>query len=888
MLDGNATTPRDLNGGATGQRRNTVNRRHSPSVASMDQPQIKPPVVDGPELSLDELNRKFEGIRKEIDDTLSLYAKDEAEFQQQEKELKDEKERKRQLLKEKEEQTTQLKASMRSTMEQMRAAEKERAKKEQQLKDKETKKSKVRDSIAKLENDIERMKKDREGFESQKTELEEKRDTDVHKLDETNAELQEKCAELEAELKDKGKQLQDLKAAREQLPGGNDEQWKESDAQIRRDWEGKRKELHTQLVAETKKSHQLDQHLRVIGEQLNIQAQSGLAYFGQPDPTALEFDPSASSQLKHESQNSTSLGNINMPSPSDQFAIPDANFHASTGLSRAGFAPGLFMDISADGPSDPPTEAELRAGAGPLSPTAHALLPSDIFDDAEGLDSRQQQSPFLPEAITADEDDPQSPASSAQSRSLFSSPQGSSQNLPFPQYADNDGRSFTLNASPTAPPASGHRLTSLLSTFQRNRAARPTDEDGPPIGTLKAGQSQSFPRGTDEQEILANRRRLSFSWMNRHSAIEGSRANPVASSKPFSARRLNPFTSSAGALMPEQDNLGSRPPSIASSDLPRPSTDSGSIWGVPRDVASLTKNQFWSPNENRWTSRSNSRRPSIHGSPAVLTTTLASADDEILDDDDLMDPQTSPSQVGVIGSRPPGHSFSSMSQRLNPNAPTFMGNIFRKDKDKEIVVDKTRIKDKDRQKESTRDVHTPTIETSYNLGDSPTESRVSRDGFSVCTQPSVTESHESLPLDAAASNSMSDLNTTHSKDPENVVKKLFRKGSSSKFSFSSRLGKDSGLFKKGPGSATYSEKNMSAEHRSSIGDLDDLGEDISQLGRSYDSVASSPSLGPPSSKGKDTKEGRMSTWRFSIMKKGKDTPAKEKESLEMDRAPDED
>ncbi|KAL6413617.1 hypothetical protein AUP68_03136 [Ilyonectria robusta] len=823
VLDGNAAPTSDITSAATGQRRNTINRRqHSPSVASTEHPQIKPPATDGPEMSLEELNNKFEGIRKEIDDTLSQCGKDEAEFQQQEEELKREKDRKRLGLKEKEEQTTQLKASVRSTMEQMRGSEKERAKKEQQLKDKETRKSKVRDSIAKLENDIERMKKDRAGFETQKTELEQKRDCDVDKLDEINQDLQEKCAELEAELKEKGKQLQDLKAAREQLPGGDDEQWKEHDTQVRRDWEARRKELHNQLVAETKKGHHFDQHIRVLGEQLSIQHQSGLAFYNQAD-ASLEFEPSTQVNKRH-SGNSNSL---NLSPPPTQLVIPDSHFLASSGLTRSGFAPGPFMDLAADGPDDHQTEAEMRAAGGPLSPTAHSLLPSGIFDDTfEVPDPGVHHSSFLPEAITAGDDEHMSPASSSHSLSLFSSPQGSSHNLPFPQYTDGEMHTLNLSTSPAATTLAGHRLTSLLSTFQRNRAPKIPDESGIPIGTLKAGQSQSFPRGTDEHEPFGNKRRLSFSWMNRHSTHEGTRTSAM-SSRPFSARRLNPFTSSAGALLPERDAEHSRPASISSTDLPRPSTDSGSIWGAPGEISMLSQNRLWSPpNEGRWQSRNPSRRPSIHGSPSALETTLASAEDEILDEDDLLDPQTSPSQ----------------------------------------------------------ELSAPSIEFHSTLDDSPSDSRISRDGHSVHTLVSVSESHESLNLDTTASNSTTDMTPSSYKDPENVVKKLFRKGSSSKFSLSSRLGKDSGLFKKGPGSATYSEKNLSAEHRSSIGDLDDLGEDVSQMGRSFDSMTSSPSLGATSSRSKETKEGRMGTWRFSMKKKGKDAPAKEKESLDIDRA----
>ncbi|KAF7562962.1 hypothetical protein G7046_g1142 [Stylonectria norvegica] len=887
VLDGNTSSNGDLTSTLPGTRRNTINRRHSPSVASMDRPQIKSSVTDGPELSLDELNRKFEGIRKEMDETLAQHAKDETEFQVQEEELKKEKELNRLALKQKEEQTAQLKASVRLTMEQMRNAEKDRAKKEQQLKDKECKKTKVRDQISKLEHEIERMQRGCEGFAAQKLELEQERDSDVQKLDEANAELQEKCTELEAELREKGKQLQDLKAARERLPGGDDEQWKENDLQIRREWEARRKELHNQLVAETKKGHQLDQHIRILGEQLSVQNQSGLGFFNPGDPSAPEFDPSASTQMEGHHEHSDSLGNVNLSSPMTQFAVPEGNFPAANPMARSGFGPGLFMDMSTND-SEHQTEADMRASGGPLSPTAHSLLPSDIFDEMyEGPETNTGFSSFLPQSVTAEEDGSQSPHSSA---SVLSSPNGSSQNLPFPQYVDGDGQSVNSTASPpAAPPANTHRLPSFLS-FQRNKPAKAPDGIGPAIGTLKPGQSQSFPRGTDEHEALGSKRRGSLSfWKN--SAGEGAQATPTSTYRPFSGfstSRLNPFTSSAGALLSERDRENSRPASIASADLPRPSTDSGSIWGAPEH----SKNRLWSTNDGRWHSRSGSRRPSLHGSTSALTTTLASADDEILDVDDLLDPQTSPSQVGVIGSRPPGHR-SSMSRTLNPAAPTFMGNFFgSKDKGKEAAPEKEKLKGKDTHrlrdksregKGKTRELSMPVIEAPHNLDDSPTDSRMSRDTFSVHTQPSISESHESLNLDMTTSNSTTDITSTSHKDPENVVKKLFRKGSSSKFSLSSRLGMESSLFKKGPGSATNSDKNMSAGHRSSIGDLDDLGEDVGQLGRSYDSVTSSPSLGPSTSRGKDSsKEGRMSTWRFSIKKKGK-----EKESLDMERATDE-
>ncbi|KAL7962034.1 hypothetical protein V8C34DRAFT_301744 [Trichoderma compactum] len=874
VLDGNSANARDTNGTVPGQRRNTINRRHSPSVASMDQPHIKLPILDGPELSLDELNCKFEGIRKEIEDTLALYTKEQAEAQQQEEELKKEKERKRQMLKEKEEQTAQLKAMVRITMEQMRAAEKERAKKEQQLRDKEAKKSKVRDNVSKLESEIQRMKRDREGFEAQKAALAEKRDKDVRKLDEINAELLEKCAELEAELKDKGKQLQDLKAAREELPDAHDEQWKEEDLRLRREWEARRKELHARWVAEAKRSYELDQQINMVTKQLRME-QANLEFFNQgvaPNPNA-DFDMSPPARPRRLSQHGVPMPENLSPSP----IVPsDPTFQSTAGFANAGFGPALFMDVAAHGQGEPQTEAELREANGPLSPSAaRSFLPSNIFDEMEEPDLDPEDN-LLPEPIQADDDENiQSPASASPPFNIFASPHGSSSNLPFPQYNETRDRrpsltSLGLNHSATSPPATGHRLSNLLAAL-RNRGTKPADELGPAIGSLKPGQSQSFPRGTDEQEVLENRRKINFSsWMNRNSTGPDSFAGiPFSTSRPFSARRLIPFGNSSGGAFADRDADGSRPPSITSIDLPRPSTDSGSIWGVQGEQGGLlsTKNRLWSP-DNRWPSRSGSRRPSIHGSPSILTTTLASAEDVILDDDDLLDPQTSPSQIGVIGSRPPT-ALKSINQRLNPTAPTFMGNFFR-------GADKSKSKDKS--KDKAKDTEFP-----HGLDDFPSEASMSRDTNSIHTQGSVAESHESLMLGSTLSNTPSDLNSnadSAAKDQDNVVMKLFRKGSSSKFGLSTRLGKDSGLFKKGPGSATNSDRNMSVDHRSSVGDIDDLGEDTSQLGRSFDSLASSPSLGP--SKSRESKESRMSGWRFSMKKKGKDT-VKEKESVEFDK-----
>jgi hypothetical protein len=100
---------------------------------------------------------------------------------------------------------------------------------------------------------------------------------------------------------------------------------------------------------------------------------------------------------------------------------------------------------------------------------------------------------------------------------------------------------------------------------------------------------------------------------------------------------------------------------------------------------------------------------------------------------------------------------------------------------------------------------------------------------------------------------------------ETSLQKLLRKGSSSKFSISSFRGKDSSLFGSKKGGSGNSDRNASGDRSSSFGDMEEGGED-NPLGRSVDSVTSSPQIGGVGT----PKEGRMSVnWgRFSI-KKGK-------------------
>lgn len=899
--EGSTLSARDANLNTPAGRRNTLTRKHSPSTTSIEQ-SVKDAILEYSEQSLQELGEKFESIRKEIEEVQSQIAKDEKEHKELIDALAEEKKLKRRVQKEKDDMTEKLKREMGSTERAMRSAQQRKNQKEKLLRDREAERQKLHDDMAKWDKDIVSMRKRQNGFEKERGRCQEDGEARSDDLRQEIAQAQACLAQEEAELKEKGRELKEAEDQRKKLPGGEEsEEWREKDAEIKRNWEIRARELQRRLYAANRKLRVLNDYERVLQAQLAAAQQSGLPFmYSQANSSGVDFDLTTQSQLKRRSRNSNSTSNVPIPSPAQSFAAADRPYGGSStyGPSRPptippGFAQGPFMDtnIPASAPFDEEGVRALTGGA-PLSPTATALLPAgmldDFLDDEPSSPASLQPRYEMLGSGPPQEYDPQSPTSSAQSHSLMSSPQGSAHHLPFSHYTGENSERRSLRGlrgdfGPSSSPIAPVTQPPARRFPWFHRGHKETAEEAPALGTLKPSQSQSLPRQSEDGEPSNSKRRISFSgtWymFNRGAPPPpGADGTDAASASPrgVASRRLGlaAHASSLGSNMfSERDPNSPRPLSIASSEMPRPSTDSGSIWGrLPH------QSRLWSTEESPWAgSRNPSRRPSLHGSPSQLKTTLADADDEILDESELL--HASPSQVGVIGTKP----TKSLSQRLNPAAHPFIGGLFRKDKesDKETkdAKDKSKAKGKDKEKEtreskprqsftSVSDVGTPSLD------DSPSDPRRSRDTFSV-DSPSVTESRESLSLEQPFSHSPSDQTTGATfKDQESGLRKLLRKGSSSKFSFSSVRGLG---VKKGPNSVTSSDRNASGDRTS----FDDFAEDggAQFLGRSYDSLHSTPlagtTSGPRSAKDKPVGWGA----RFTIKKK----TGKEKESLDIER-----
>ena len=515
-------------------------------------------------------------------------------------------------------------------------------------------------------------------------------------------------------------------------------------------------------------------------------------------------------------------------------------------------------------------DADAFLGGAPMSPTANMLLPSNLLrdDDPSGyhLPAAKDQdgsrgaglkSSTLYEQPVIDNTThgPQSPASDhSPSPSLLSSPHDSLHNLQgyYPSsdpFAESDRRSNSCTASPFAAgnatetnPIAARTLAGFFS-FNRQRG-KTSAHELPPLGTLKQGQSQSFPRNLEQgafDPVGSGRRRVSSgTWANpMANLLARGVAGPNGSgggdgtthgrTGPDRRSRLHLFGAKLAPVDPSTSfdrSSSPRPSSTCSFEnvLPRPSSESQPFgWSIPDSVRQRNSPLAvdWSTLGGPW-SRNNSRRPSVqHGSSSNLS--LGSTPLEPDDYQPTFGKQGStPAPIGTerfqISQRP-------ITPKLNPAAPSFTTRLFTRNDAKkaskgerlnEKIAERAKHKDAEKPKDSEPD---PSCEDS-----SPPNSRLSRDAHSIVTASSKADSHDSLEQSNSASPSD---NVTSSAPKESLMQRITRKGSSSKFNVP--WAKDRGnLFSKKVGEPSTPDEVE-----------EDTASDY-QLGRSVESTSSTP------------------------------------------------
>jgi hypothetical protein len=798
--------------------------------------------------TLEHLAERLKNLQQENENMDKQIAEEDEEHGATLKELEKQRDGLKQRVKEKDEASGDLKKHVNKLESVNRTVQSEKSKRERLLQQKEADRKKRKDDIVRWQDQIAQFNKDMARAKEERLKVEQDAAKQANEVQEKIASEQVKMKDIDDEIQEKGGRIKKLEDERQGLDGGDNEDGKELDRidiEKARQWENRLNHLHARYATLVNLHVQAQQQYQEAQERLkwlSSQRTNGTGPFAALQP--LDLDLSQSSAMRRSRHRSSLTSNVSSPVA---FPQVETAFSRSTNYNPSSNSPtfppsttffninnGMTLAGLTERTDALPTESDTSLP--PMSPRADALLPSDLLGDEESNELPGPiMEPNVPDtAVGAGSlfDQPRSPSpdnSETRSNRFFASPHESIRDTDL-SIPTSEGMSET----DTSQAQSASRRLSGLFSFHRPRGK--TTIDGPPLlGTLKPGQSRSFPRNYDEIDAIgARRRRLTHAtnWANpmsyfpRSSATSHVTADSSSDHTPSKRSTFaNIFSASKGGssdlvkmdqgynqFSPRHDpidpssilgpirrsSLSPRPSSVFSFDkqLPHPSTEPFG-WPSGDLVTKRGSLAFDWASPSTW-SRGPSRRPSTqYGSSSHLPLGMSPGEPDFLQaPHDKLRPLQAP-----IGTRP-SSSHRPATPKLNPAAPTFKTLFKKSEKDKERAVYRefgSRSEEFDFQPED----HSP-----------PTSSR-SNDSHPFS---GAAESLESL--DLIPSSSPSDNFSTK----ESFIQKITRKGSSGKFNLS---WKDRG--------GIFSKKYDSFQ-----GDIDeDNNHDEVQLGKSVESVVSS-------------------------------------------------
>lgn len=874
------TMARELSGGQPIGRRGTTGRRPSPASHITDGQLGQDGTSRGDEDEVDgnlaELSQRFQKVQQDIEAVEAQIQDEDKEFEGALKELEARRDELKQSLKERDEASNELRKQVHKAEAASRTAQNEKTKKERLLQQKENQRRKRKDEISRWEDQIATMKEEIAGIETQKAAIERRTQSELREIRRKIEEEQREVAMLEEDNKDKALQIKALEEER-QLQNVEDETDetreadrldRERDLKFRARYDSMQ-QLYARLWNDLQLANQQVNYTREQISQLETRRSNSMAF----TPIApLDMDAVRRGVRPVRRPRQTGSHGSSISSPRGLFVGPEpfppglqytSTASASpTAAIQSYFNPQNGMTLTMPSEIPPSTVDEIEPVSSiPMSPRADSLLPADLLGDESadelpetdikgGSDTGTTPFPKIGSPILQEDarrtDSPSNGSSSGRS---FSSPMQTTAPVESDQKSSNSGQKSDEKSEDdeVAQQPNKPKYMSMSSMFGLNRQRGKTLADQPPLlGSLKPGQSQSFPRNLDEFDPRTEpRRRLSYggNWAFPGSALLRGNGTPEEReqetsrfaatrrafglggfSKPAASANYDPFATRSGSLDPgiRGDTSSPRPSSTYSFDkMPRPSVESQfRAWNTDKPTM---RNSPLAPDWGSLHSfsRSHSRRPSIvYGSTSNLS--LPHTDEEVVEPDrKLSRPLQAP-----IGTRP-ASSQQSSTPKLNPAAPSFTM-LFGKRGEK--TKDKTKARES---KEKVNDMETA----------SPPESRKSKDTNSIAATVSTLESDT---LDRTASGTSAHLSVENTPVKPTFISKITRKASSNKFGSWKDKG---GLFSRKDASAPNGENEEeqgSSEH----------------LGKSMESTSTTPSA-------EDKKTSRTSLSNWNFMRKSK-------------------
>ncbi|KAI9368096.1 hypothetical protein BJX61DRAFT_546854 [Aspergillus egyptiacus] len=854
---------REHSGGPMQAKRSSVGRRQSPAAGTTDAPHSHPESLQQNNTAYDQdedisrLADRLKNLQHENESVERQTAEEEEEHIALLQELEKQRNELKKRVKEKDEASGDLKKHVNKLESVNRTVQSEKVKRERVLQQKEADRKKRKNDIIRWQEQIVQITADAAQARQEKERLLEEGRIRADEVREKIAKEQAEMKVIDEEIQDKGGRVKKLEDERKRYPeedGDDGTELDRIDNERARHWEVKLSALQAQYAHFVTLHAQAQRHYQEAQDRLkwlSSQRAGSAAPFSLP----LDLDMPSGATIRPPRRHRSSLtSNVSSPMnfPPLESSFPTTLAFNPPTTSSPTFAPatsffninnGMTLPSLASQPDSFRRGSDFSITNPQMSPRADALLPSDLLGDEESpeLPRPVMQTRFSDLEQTTSQHDsfpgPSSPQSSgSRPASLFASPREAQMHR-----QETGSQAEPLGDASEAPKSASRRLSGLFN-FNRPRG-KTLAEEPPLLGTLKQGQSHSFPRDMDDMDPIGHRRRrLSYttSWANPMSLLPRNHTTGVTAdsssdhlpsrragiSSIFSPSRFgfaSSFTKSSESadsstgynqFSPRHDpidpssilgtvrrgSVSPGPSSTFSFDhlLPHPSTDNRHFgWPSAEKRNSPLGFEWASP--STW-SRAQSRRPSTtqYGSSGHLPLGLAGDPDVI--EDSSFERMGRPLQA-PIGTRP-SSSHRPVTPKLNPAAPTFR-TIFGLKSDKKDEKESGRSKEKE-------------ADTLFDLPSedgSPSDSRASRDSRSLSNFPRDSyESLERMPSSASADNT----------SKESFIRKITRKGSSGKFG--SWKDRSSLFFKKS---------------ESSQGEIDEDGDGEAQLAKSIDSTVSS-------------------------------------------------
>lgn len=241
--------------GATTSKRTLSGRRNSPPSLTVEQSASHIDHASSGEQestsgSVDRLTRRLESLRQEQQDLDRQMQEEDTQSKKSLTELANERDRLRQVMKEREDATTELRKLGRSLDNNHRVAQSRRAQKEQSLNEKKAERQKMQEDIARWETEITVIRQDTQYMLDQMAEVSRTKDQDVLRMRKTVEEEQATVKALEEDIRARGVEIKTMEREREQLSDGGEEvqQLVKQDMEDDRAWDLQRNARQEELT----------------------------------------------------------------------------------------------------------------------------------------------------------------------------------------------------------------------------------------------------------------------------------------------------------------------------------------------------------------------------------------------------------------------------------------------------------------------------------------------------------------------------------------------------------------------------------------------------------------------------------------------------------------